>query len=121
MSARDSEFPSAQSDGSRHSRHMPARASLAVRQREETHSSTGAKRKRTNTTSAGGASPASTMDDDDLDDVYDPDQPLEERRKVQQGFRDLLRNITEHSEEYLQGDSHGLHETILRANELSKQ
>ncbi|PKK47357.1 hypothetical protein CI102_7739 [Trichoderma harzianum] len=61
------------------------------------------------------------MDDDDLDDVYDPDQPLEERRKVQQGFRDLLRDITENSEEYLQGDSHGLHETILRANELSKQ
>lgn len=102
---------------------MPARASLAVRQREESHSTTGVKRKRTNTISAAGASPASTMDDndDDWDDVYDPDQPLEERRKVQQGFRDLLRNITEHSEEYLQGDSHGLHETILRANELSKQ
>ncbi|OTA02963.1 Nse4 nuclear protein [Trichoderma parareesei] len=121
MSARDSEPPSAQSEGSRHSRHMPARASLAVRQREESHSTTGVKRKRTNTISAAGASPASTMDDDDWDDVYDPDQPLEERRKVQQGFRDLLRNITEHSEEYLQGDSHGLHETILRANELSKQ
>ncbi|KAL6853287.1 Nse4 C-terminal domain-containing protein [Trichoderma novae-zelandiae] len=122
MSARDSEFPSAQSDGSQHSRHMPSRGSLAVRQREESHSNTGAKRKRADTTSAGGASPASTMDDDDdLDDVYDPDQPLEERRKVQQGFRDLLRNITENSEEYLQGDSHGLHETILRANELSKQ
>ncbi|KAL7947167.1 Nse4 C-terminal domain-containing protein [Trichoderma barbatum] len=130
MSTRSPEPPSAQPDGSEQSRRLPSRGSLAVRQREDTQSHTSAKRKRTDTTSGDAAdlhraaretTSTSTMDDDDLDDVYDPDQPLEERRKVQQGFRDLLRDITENSEEYLQGDSHGLHETILRANELSKQ
>lgn len=59
--------------------------------------------------------------EDDGDDVYDPDQPLEERRKVQQGFRDLLREVTENTEEYLQSDSRGLHDAILRADELSKK
>ncbi|KAK2929778.1 hypothetical protein FoTM2_010118 [Fusarium oxysporum f. sp. vasinfectum] len=49
------------------------------------------------------------------------DFPLEERRRVQQGFRDLLRDVTENTEEYLQGDSRGLHEAILRADELSKK
>ncbi|KAH0524726.1 hypothetical protein TsFJ059_007191 [Trichoderma semiorbis] len=115
MSARNPEPPSAQSD-------LPSRGRLAVRQREDSQDQTSAKRKRTDMASRDrDSTPDSTMDDDDLDDVYDPDQPLEERRKVQQGFRDLLRDITENSEEYLQGDSHGLHETILRANELSKQ
>lgn len=65
------------------------------------------------------AEPTSTSDSDD--DVYDPDQPLEERRKVQQGFRDLLRDVTENTEEYLQADSRGLHEAILKADELSKK
>lgn len=55
------------------------------------------------------------------DDVYDPDQPLRERRVVQQGLRDLLKGISENSEEFLQSDSRGLHETILKAEELSKQ
>lgn len=55
------------------------------------------------------------------DDVYDPDQPPQDRRRVQKGFRDLLRDLTENSEEYLRGDSSGLQKTILRANELAKQ
>ncbi|KAF3072976.1 Non-structural maintenance of chromosome element 4 [Trichoderma lentiforme] len=122
MSARNPEPPSAQSDGSEQPHLLPSRGRLAVRQREDSQDQTSAKRKRTDMASRDrDSTPGSTMDDDDLDDVYDPDQPLEERRKVQQGFRDLLRDITENSEEYLQGDSHGLHETILRANELSKQ
>ncbi|PNP50051.1 hypothetical protein THARTR1_09236 [Trichoderma harzianum] len=122
MSARNPEPPSAQSDGSEQPHHLPSRGSLAVRQRGDSQGQTSGKRKRTDMASRDrDSTPASAMDDDDLDDVYDPDQPPEERRKVQQGFRDLLRDITENSEEYLQGDSHGLHETILRANELSKQ
>jgi hypothetical protein len=98
-----------------------------MRQREDPQAQSSTKRKRTETTSGGTRNLQRATDngddehDSDSDDVYDPDQPLPERRKVQQGFRDLLRNITENSEEYLQGDSHGLHETILRANELSKQ
>jgi hypothetical protein len=54
-------------------------------------------------------------------DIYDPDQPLEERRKVQRGFRDILRDVTENSEEYLQGESKGLHDAIRKANALSKK
>lgn len=55
------------------------------------------------------------------EDIYDPDQPLAERRKVQKSYRDLLRDVTENSEEYLQTGSRGLYDTILKANELTKQ
>ncbi|KAL7898359.1 Nse4 C-terminal domain-containing protein [Trichoderma sp. SZMC 28014] len=125
MSAQRTESPTSDSDGSRQSPHQPLRReSLVMRQREapQAHSSTKRKRNSQRATDNGADDDDDDGDDDgDSDDVYDPDQPLQERRKVQQGFRDLLRNITENSEEYLQGDSHGLHETILRANELSKQ
>ncbi|KAM0513012.1 hypothetical protein ACHAPE_008217 [Trichoderma viride] len=125
MSARRTGSSDSESDGSR--RQPLRRESLVMRQREDPQAQSSTKRKRTETTSGGTRNPQRATDDgddehdSDSDDVYDPDQPLPERRKVQQGFRDLLRNITENSEEYLQGDSHGLHETILRANELSKQ
>ncbi|KAK3191101.1 hypothetical protein K4F52_002685 [Lecanicillium sp. MT-2017a] len=65
--------------------------------------------------------PENTDNDSEDEDIYDPDQPVEQRRRVQKSFRDLLRNLTENTEEYLQTGSHGLHETILKANELSKQ
>ncbi|KAH6894173.1 Nse4 C-terminal-domain-containing protein [Thelonectria olida] len=52
--------------------------------------------------------------------VYDPDQPVDQRRKVQQGFRDLLRAVTENTEELLQPESTGLHDAILKADELTK-
>ncbi|RDA94773.1 hypothetical protein CP533_6748 [Ophiocordyceps camponoti-saundersi (nom. inval.)] len=55
------------------------------------------------------------------DDIYDPDQPLEERRTVQRSYRDLMRDLTEKGDEYLGSDSNGLHETILKADELSKK
>lgn len=128
MSTRGADSPDRESDGSHQSRRQPLRReSLVMRQREDPQVQSSTKRKRPDATSGGTRNPRRATDngssehDSDSDDVYDPDQPLEERRKVQQGFRDLLRNITENSEEYLQGDSHGLHETILRANELSKQ
>lgn len=57
----------------------------------------------------------------EYDAVYDPDQPLEERRRVQNGFRKLLRDLTDNNEEYLKADSRGLHDTILKADLLSKQ
>ncbi|RDA84909.1 hypothetical protein CP532_0449 [Ophiocordyceps camponoti-leonardi (nom. inval.)] len=55
------------------------------------------------------------------EDIYDPDQPLEERRTVQRSYRDLMRDLTEKGDEYLGSDSNGLHETILKADELSKK
>ncbi|KAF4994344.1 hypothetical protein FGRMN_5852 [Fusarium graminum] len=109
------------------SRTTPAHRSLAVREREASRSVSGPKRKRADTRNGESSNhrrrtvePAAESDDDG-DDVYDPDQPVEERRKVQQGFRDLLREVTENTEEYLQADSRGLHEAILRADELSKK
>ncbi|CAJ0547838.1 Ff.00g045920.m01.CDS01 [Fusarium sp. VM40] len=105
----------------------PAHRNLAVRERETSRSGSGSKRKRADTRNGESSNhrrrtvePAAESDDDG-DDVYDPDQPVEERRKVQQGFRDLLREVTENTEEYLQADSRGLHEAILRADELSKK
>ncbi|KAF4442420.1 ferric reductase [Fusarium acutatum] len=107
----------------------PAHRNLAVRERDSSRSASGAKRKRTDTRNGEPAShrrrtvehTAGSEDEEEDEDIYDPDQPLEERRRVQQGFRDLLRDVTENTEEYLQGDSRGLHEAILRADELSKK
>ncbi|KAG5991083.1 hypothetical protein E4U43_004097 [Claviceps pusilla] len=61
------------------------------------------------------------LDGDQFSDVYDPDQPLEERRILQKDLRSLLKDVNDNSEEYLQRDSRGLHEAILKANELSKK
>lgn len=98
-----------------------------MRERNDGRGTSGLKRRRADTGRGDSsnlrrrtAEPLSASDDDD-DDIYDPDQPLEERRKVQQGFRDLLRDVTENTEEYLEADSRGLHEAILKADELSKQ
>lgn len=100
---------------------------LAVREKPDGRSASGSKRKRADTASAQQpthrrrtAEPSGDSDDDNYDDVYDPDQPVEERRRVQKGFRDLLREVTENSEEYLQSHSGGLHEAILKADELTK-
>ncbi|PNY26523.1 Non-structural maintenance of chromosome element 4 [Tolypocladium capitatum] len=96
----------------------PARRNLAMRH---------AKRKRADTANGHAnqrprtAQPDGDGDDDPDEDVYDPDQSVEERRTVQKGYRDLLRDITENGEEYLDKDSNGLHETILKADALSKK
>lgn len=100
---------------------------LALRERENNRHASGSKRKRPATRTGESASnrrrtvEPNDQSDDDGDDIYDPDQPLEERRRVQQGFRDLLRDVTENTEEYLQADSTGLHDAILRADVLSKK
>lgn len=95
---------------------------LAVRQRETSVSM----RRRIDRSSTPTQYPSSRPENDDghsdeSEDLYDPYQPIEERRRVQRGFRDLLRGVTEHSEDYLQTGSRGLTETILKATELSKQ
>lgn len=58
-------------------------------------------------------------DDDGEGEGFDPDQPIEERRKIQRGFRDLQKELTENLEEYMQPGSRGLHETLTRAQQLS--
>ncbi|KAF5019688.1 hypothetical protein F66182_8285 [Fusarium sp. NRRL 66182] len=125
----DSEEESHSQSPSPSSRATPAHPSLAMREREAGRNPSGSKRKRADTRNGEASNhrrrtvePTADSDsDNDGDDVYDPDQPLEERRRVQQGFRDLLREVTENTEEYLQADSRGLHEAILRADELSKK
>lgn len=123
------------SDGESHSPSPtpePSRATsthrnLAVRERENSRNASSSKRKRADTTTGSSSNlrrrtVEPTEDSDDSgDNIYDPDQPLEERRKVQQGFRDLLRDVTENNEEYLQGDSRGLYDTIRKAEALSKK
>lgn len=103
-----------------------AQHNLAMRSRQDARTVSGSKRKRADTATAQSAAhrrrtaePEEESSDNE-DDVYDPDQPVEERRRVQKGFRDLLRDVTENTEEYLQKNSSGLHEAILKADELSK-
>jgi hypothetical protein len=57
-------------------------------------------------------------DEDSL--YYDPDQDVDERRRIRRGLRDLTRNINENRNEYLTANSRGLYDTVKEANELSK-
>ena len=58
-------------------------------------------------------------EEDDEDNQYDPDQSLEEKRQVQRRLRNLLKDLNDNGDEYLQADSTGLHDTLRKANELS--
>ncbi|RCI16495.1 hypothetical protein L249_2865 [Ophiocordyceps polyrhachis-furcata BCC 54312] len=88
--------------------------------------SEGSKRKRTDTATNGQPSRRRRQSSSDEgnhgmdEDIYDPDQPLEQRRTVQRSYRDLAREVTEKGDEYLGSDSNGLQQAILRADELSK-
>ncbi|KAI2620531.1 hypothetical protein GGR54DRAFT_601418 [Hypoxylon sp. NC1633] len=53
------------------------------------------------------------------EEEFDPDQSMEERRTLQRGYRDLLRDLHENTDEYQKLDSTGLHETLRKANLLS--
>lgn len=83
------------------------------------------KRKRTMTSGGGPAysrrrtATQEPGEDDGILEQYDPDQSIEQRREVQKGFRDLLKNLKENGDEFLQADSEGLHDTLRRANALS--
>ncbi|KAI0143784.1 Nse4 C-terminal-domain-containing protein [Xylariaceae sp. FL1272] len=99
--------------------------SLVVRDRVPSGT---AKRKRTLTNGAGPStsrrrtrdiSIISDNEDDDAE-AYDPDQPLEERRKVQRGYRDLLRGLHERADEFNDPKSLILQETLEKANRLSR-
>ncbi|KAK7972833.1 hypothetical protein PG996_007054 [Apiospora saccharicola] len=82
------------------------------------------KRKRTMTNGGGPAysrrrTATQEPGDNNMTEQYDPDQSIEQRREVQKGFRDLLKNLKENGDEFLQPDSEGLHDTLRRANALS--
>lgn len=123
----DEESPSPSPSPSPSATPSSAPHNLAMRSKPDGRSVSGSKRKRADTATAqSSAHRRRTVEPpdesgEDEEDIYDPDQPVEERRKVQKGLRDLLRDVTENTEEYMQSDSHGLHETILKADELSKK
>ncbi|KAI8961800.1 hypothetical protein F5Y11DRAFT_215878 [Daldinia sp. FL1419] len=81
------------------------------------------KRKRTAASGAEHASSRRRMREPDADgeveeEDFDPDQSMEERRNLQRGYRDLLRDLHENGDEYLKEDSTGLHDTLRKANLL---
>ncbi|KAK8073812.1 hypothetical protein PG994_004711 [Apiospora phragmitis] len=84
-----------------------------------------AKRKRATTNGGGPAysrrrtATQEPGDEDSIVELYDPDQSVEQKREVQKGLRDLLKNLKENGDGFLQADSEGLHETLRRANALS--
>lgn len=99
-------------------------STLVVRDRGRTTDGL-SKRKRTLTNGAGPSTSRrrtrepETSTDGNESDQYDPDQPLEERRKVQRGYRDLLRGLQENTDELSNPTSLFLQDTVARANELS--
>ncbi|KAI0130201.1 Nse4 C-terminal-domain-containing protein [Xylariales sp. AK1849] len=93
---------------------------LAVRNKRS-QGPEGAKRKRalTNGVERGSSrrrarDPSEEASDDE--DQYNPDQPIEERRIVQRGLRDLMKNLSDNNDEYLQPESDGLQQILRRAN-----
>ncbi|KAI2632915.1 hypothetical protein GGS21DRAFT_491417 [Xylaria nigripes] len=96
---------------------------LVVRDRNG-HTDGTSKRKRSLTNGSGPAisrrrtHEPDTISDEEESDQYDPDQPLEERRKVQRGYRDLLRGLKENPDELSNPKSTFLNDTVTRANEL---
>jgi hypothetical protein len=54
----------------------------------------------------------------DIDD-YDPDQAIEERRWLRKGMRDLSKTLVDNRAEFLNPNSTGLRDTIMKANDYS--
>lgn len=66
----------------------------------------------------------SEIDNMDLEndrEDYDPDQPLEERRRIQQGIRNLEKDMLENADEYLKPTSKRIAETLKALDEYSVQ
>jgi len=99
-------------------------STLVMRDRDRQYDSS-SKRKRTLTNGAGPSNsrrrtqePEIIVNDEDSDQ-YDPNQPLEERRQVQRGYRELIRSLHENPEEISNPNSMFLHDAIAKANQLS--
>lgn len=60
-------------------------------------------------------------DDSSYLDDYDPDQAIDERRKLRKGLRDLSKNLTDNRTEYLNPNSTGLLDTLRKANDYSSK
>ncbi|PKS09384.1 hypothetical protein jhhlp_003999 [Lomentospora prolificans] len=120
-------MPRSDSDDSERGSPSPSQTprALAVRNREARRDLSSSKRKRADTsTGAGPSNRRRTLepdhDGDDDSDVYDPDQPVEERRDIQRGLRELCRDLVDNADDYLKGDSTGIRDLIVSANEINR-
>ena len=59
--------------------------------------------------------------DPEPEDVYDPDQPIEERRDLRQKYRSLTKTFSESRSDMLQPGNHGLRNTMIEANNLTSR
>ncbi|TDZ15430.1 Non-structural maintenance of chromosome element 4 [Colletotrichum orbiculare MAFF 240422] len=88
--------------------------SIGKRKRTETADGERSARRRT-------AADDDDDDDDDADsDVFDPDQPMDERREIQRKLRELQKGINENMEEFMMPGSTGLKDTLMRAQEVAR-
>ncbi|TVY83934.1 EP300-interacting inhibitor of differentiation [Lachnellula suecica] len=54
-------------------------------------------------------------------DDYDPDQDIEERRRVRKGLRDLTKGVAENRSDYLTAGNTGLKDTLISADQWTDQ
>lgn len=95
-----------------------------MRNRDERRDVSGSKRKRADTRTGDGPSSRRRTtepdnDDDDDSDAYDPNQSVEERRDIQRTLRELGRELADNADEYIRGDSNGIRDLLISANEVS--
>ena len=100
------------------------RRTLVMRNRDERRDVSGSKRKRADTRTGGGPSSRRRTiepdnDEGDDSDAYDPDQSVEERRNIQRTLRELGRELADNADEYLRGDSSGIRDLLISANEVN--
>ena len=60
----------------------------------------------------------SDMESTEEERVFDPDQPMEERRRIQRGLRDLQRDLQDNPDEYLQADPKALLDYFEKSDQL---
>ena len=51
-------------------------------------------------------------------DFYDPEQDIDQRRKIRKDYRDLSKDLTDSKTEFLASESTGLYRTVSKANDL---
>lgn len=101
------------------------RRTLVMRDGNERRDVSGSKRKRADTGTDDGPSSRrrtsgpQNLDTGDDSDAYDPDQSVEERRDIQRTLRDLGRELADNADEYLHGNSNGIRDLLLSANEVN--
>ncbi|KAL0937756.1 nuclear protein qri2 [Colletotrichum truncatum] len=104
----------------------PAQGHLAIRDKGKGRDVSIGKRKRAGTAQVEQSSRCRTngrsgdRDEEYDSDVYDPDQPMDERREIQRRLRELQKGINENLEEYMTPGSTGLKDTLMMAQEVAR-